>query len=91
MKWLLLCSNIDQKKVPYNLSQYFTLTSDIHKLNAKRCSSDAYYLPRFETNKLQNSTKFAGAKVWNKLPYEIRSCSSNVFFEKIKKSILDTH
>ena len=38
--------------VPYNLSQYFTLTSDIHKLKTKSCSSDTYYLPRFKTNKL---------------------------------------
>ena len=77
--------------VPYNLSQYFTLTSDIHKLNTRSCSSDTYYLPRFKTNKLQHSIKFTGVKVWNKIPNEIKNCSLNVFLKKLKTSILDTY
>ena len=77
--------------VPYNLTQYFILTSDIHKRNTKSCSSDTYYLPRSKTNQLQNSIKFAGVKVWNKLPKEIKSHSLNVFLKKIKTSILDTY
>ena len=35
--------------------------------------------------------KFAGVKVWNKLPNEIKSCSLNVFLKKLKNSILDTY
>ena len=79
------------KKVPYNLSQYLTLTSDILKLSTRSCSSDAYYLPQFKANRLQNSIKFPGAKVWNKLPYEIKSCFLNVFLKKMKNSILYTY
>ena len=77
--------------VPYNLKQYFTLTSDIHTLNARNCSSDTDYLPRFETNKLQHSTKFTGVQVWNKIPNAIKNCSSNVFLKKLKTSILDAY
>ena len=77
--------------VPYNLSQYFTLTSDIHKRNTRNCSSDTYYLPRFKTNKLQHFIKFASVKVWNKLPNEIKNCPLNVFLKKIKTSVLDTY
>ena len=77
--------------VPYNLSQYFRLTSDIHKLKTRSCSSDTYYLPRFKTNKLQHSIKFTGVKVWNKIPHEIKNCSLNVFLKKLKTSILDTY
>ena len=76
--------------VPYNLSQYFTLTSDIHTLTTRSCSSDTYYLPRFKTNKLQHSIKFIGVKVWNKIPNAIKNCSLNVFLKKLKTSILDT-
>ena len=74
--------------VPYNLSQYFTLTSD--KLNTRSCSSDTYYLPRFKTNKLQHSIKFTGVKGWNKIPHEIKNCFLIVFLKKLKTSILDT-
>ena len=49
--------------VSYNLSQYFTLTFDIHQLNIRSCSSNTYYLPWFKTNKLQHSMKFASEKV----------------------------
>ena len=77
--------------VPYNLSQYFTLTSDIHKLNTRSCFSDTYYLPRFKTNKLQDSIKFTGVTVWNKIPNEIKNCSLNVFLKKLKIFILDIY
>ena len=83
--------NYRSNNVPYNLSQNFTLTSNTHKLNIRSCSSDTYNLPRFKTNKLQHSIKFAGLKVWNKLPNEIKSCSLNVFSKKIKTSILDAY
>ena len=68
--------------VPCNLRQYFTLTSDIHKLNTRSCSSDTYYLPRFKTNKLQHSIKFAGVKMGNKLPKAIKRCFLSVFLKK---------
>ena len=77
--------------VPYNLSQYFTLTSDIHKLNTRSCSYDTYYLPWFKINKLQHSIKFTGVKVWNKIPNEIKNCYLNAFLKKLKISILDTY
>ena len=66
--------------VPYNLSQYFTLTSDIHKLNTRSCSFDTYYLPRFKTNKLQHSIKFTGVKVWNKIPNKFFSKNLKLLF-----------
>ena len=69
----------------------FTLTSDIHKLNTRSCSSDTFYLSRFKTNKLQHSIKFTGVKVWNKIPNEIKNCSLNVVLKKLKTSILDTY
>ena len=49
--------------VPYKLSQYFTLTSDIHKFNTRSCPSDTYYLPWFKTNQLQHYKNFARVKV----------------------------
>ena len=77
--------------VPYNLSQYFALTSDIHKLNIRSSSSDTYYLPRFKTNKLQHSIKFTGVKMWNKTQNESKNCSLNVFHKKFQTSILDNY
>ena len=51
------------------------------------------YLPRYSTNRLQKSIKFRGVKIWNEIPFHIKTncCSLKNFALKYKQYILQSY
>jgi len=66
----------------------FTTNSDIHSLNTRQKSH--LHLPSTRMTKCQKGVYYMGVKIYNKLPFKIRSLSSNKkqFHKTLKKFLL---
>ena len=68
------------KSAPDYLSNLFTSSNSDYDLRGKE---NRLLLPKFRTEfAKRNCFSFTGAKVWNSIPFSIRSASSLSFFKK---------
>ena len=71
---------------PQRLCEAFRKVNEIHEYEL-RGSSTKLHIPRPKTEFLKNSFQYSGAKLWNKIPEEIRnSTSCNIFINKLSSS-----
>jgi len=62
--------------LPTNFSHYFAYSSNIssYVLNAAYCTTNNHiFISRFAASKSQRSIKYAGAKIWNNIPTDIKN------------------
>jgi len=80
--------------IPFNFKQFFTTTSSVHTKNTRSTSNYSlnYYIPRFGTNKLQQSFRYQGVKVWNSIPNHFKQkMTFSLFKKKLKKYLIDQY
>ena len=53
------------KQLPSSFFDYFELTNATHVKQTRSSTNDNYFLPHYQTMKLQRSIKYQGAKLWN--------------------------
>ena len=71
---------------PQRLCEAFRKVNEIHEYEL-RGSSTKLHIPRPKTESLKNSFQYSGAKLWNKIPEEIRNSTSyNIFINKLSSS-----
>ena len=73
-----------QNRIPLNISNYFTLMSNISLRTTKTIQNNKnnLYTPRYHTARLQKLIKYQGVKIWNNIPSEIQNTSPK-FFKKV--------
>ena len=74
-------------KLPPGTSQFYSLMQ--HSYHTRSKDKGNLLIPKYNTNSGQHSIKYAGAKVWNKLPENIRVLSSRNSFKKQMKHFLE--
>ena len=78
-------------KLPFTLSGYFSLTSEVSQKNTRSTLSrtNCSYIPRFRTNRLQKCIRYQGVKIWNDIPPEIQTTSPILFKKRYKKHLIE--
>ena len=79
-----------QNRLLLNISNYFTLTSNIsfHTTRTIQNNKNNLYTPRYDTARLQKSIKYQGVKIWNKIPSEIQNTSPKFLKKKFENHLL---
>ena len=67
-----------------NFNTYFRSSNAQHSHNTRSITSDGYYLERVSTKSGQLSCIYAGAKIWNKIPLDIKKACKH-FLQSFKK------
>ena len=74
------------KNLPVNLTNYFTLSKNIHSIRST--TNENLQTPLFRLQRTQKSIKFTGAKIWNFIPSNIRKSSFRNFKKMFKAYLL---
>ena len=83
----------DNCQLPPIFVNYLLKISQIHSRSTRFSDKNFLYLPRYSTNRLQKSIKFRGVKIWNEIPFHIKTncCSLKNFALKYKQYILQSY
>ena len=78
-------------KLPFTLSGYFSLTSEVSQKNTRSTlfRTNCLYIPRFRTNRLQKCIRYQGVKIWNDIPPEIQTTWPILFKKRYKKHLIE--
>ena len=74
--------------LPENFDNYFKSGSTQHSYNTRSITSEGYYLERVVTKSGQLSCIYAGVKIWNKIPLDIKKLFKRSFCRYIKRSLI---
>ena len=69
----------------------FNLTTHIHKHNTRLSSKHNYFISRKRTEKGKKSFSYAGCKIWEDVPEELKHCSFNQFKKKLKLHLISKY
>ena len=69
----------------------FNKVSNIHSCNTRSVVHNNLYLPKFSTNRCQNSFQYQGVKIWNSIPCDLRNQSYSKFKSNYKKILLNSY
>lgn len=72
--------------MPNIFSTYFSRRCSIHSYNTR--SNSDLNVPLAHSNSGQRSIIFRGSQFWNRLPEELKSCTSITMFKKKVKHLL---
>ena len=70
------------------LSNCFSFVADKHNYPTRVSKNKALKLPLPRTEIYKKSVTYSGAKIWNNIPYEIRTVSSVAIFKKNMKTYI---
>ena len=85
MKAKLMYKTVNQL-APQRLCNIFQFSNNVTSYNL-RGSSNGLFIPRPRTKFLKKSFSYSGAKLWNKIPEDIRNSSSyNLFCQNLSSS-----
>jgi len=64
----------NKKQTPSSFfsNQYFKEINKVYSKQTRSSTTQNYFIPRYETNKLQRSIKYQGSKLWNSFRKEIK-------------------
>ena len=69
--------------LPQSFSDFFIKVSEIPGRTTRSSGNrHSLYIPRYNTNRLQQSIKYQGVKIWNSTPFKIQ----NLPFSTLKKT-----
>ena len=80
-----------QKKLPPLLSDLFFKINDISTKTTRSSyptKSFLLYIPKFRFSRLQRNIMYQGVKIWNEIPFEVRSKNFNQFKLQYKNYLL---
>ena len=66
-------NSCDKNALPPHFGNYFRKINQVHNRSTRLSDKKLSYLPRYWSNRLQRSIKFRGVKVWNDIPFELKS------------------
>ena len=62
----------------------------LHSYSTRSVSNNNLFIPRGKANNFQKTMAFAGSKIWNEIPKEIRMAQTlNSFKEHLKKHLAE--
>ena len=70
------------------LSNCFSFVADKHNYPTRVSKNKALKLPLPRTEIYKKSGSYSGAKIWNNIPYEIRTVSSVAIFKRNMKTYI---
>ena len=81
------------RHLPNNFSKYFKKACKISQRSMRSTNeeNDLLYIPRFRSNRLQNSIRYQGVKIWNSIPHSIRLLSPISFNVKLKNFFVESY
>ena len=79
------------KKLPAAFDEYFKPATIHHNYTTRSTTNQNYFLQRMNTNRGQSSCSFAGTKIWNTIPLEIKLLSLYSFTNYFKKILIDIY
>ena len=65
--------------LPENFDTFFRSSNAQHSYNTRSITSDGYYQETVSTKSGQLSCIYAGVKIWNKIPLDIKKASKHTF------------
>ena len=71
----------------FNLTTFFKMVKDSYNRRTRSTHSYQLMIPLFKTNKTQQSIKYTGPSIWNKIPIEIRHLNLPKFKKEYKKRL----
>ena len=79
--------------LPNNFSKYFEKACKISQRSTRFTTqeNDLLYIPRFRSNRLQNSVRYLGVKIWNSIPHSIRLLPPISFKVKLKNFFVKSY
>ena len=77
--------------VPEQISEMFTHLSTYHSYQTRSAVNGNLYMPTSHLFTEQRSLSYAGSKLWNEIPFEIRNADSLNSFKTNFKAYLLTH
>ena len=77
--------------VPEQISEMFTHLSTYHSYQTRSAVNGNLYIPTSHLFPEQRSLSYAGSKLWNEIPFEIRNADSLNSFKTNFKAYLLTH
>jgi len=83
----------NRKKLPKSFSHYFAYSFDILSYSMRHTANNHIFIPCFAiyTSRSRCSIKYAGAKIWNNIPTDIKNESFIKFKERYKKLLLNEY
>lgn len=80
------------KSLPGTFATYLKKCNNVYSRTTRNAvNHDCYFVPRYNTSKLQRCIKYTGVKIWNSVSTEIRKTSFNSFKRKYKNVVLDNY
>ena len=77
-------------QLPTTFDQDFILAKTSHSQSTRYSASDHLRIPLYKTNRLQQSIKFVGPKIWNSIPLIVGKTSYTKFKKEYKTYLLNT-
>ena len=66
-------NSFDNNALLPHFGNYFRKIKQVHNRSTRSSDRNLLHLPRYRSNRLQRSFKSRGVKVWNDIPYELKS------------------
>ena len=85
---ILMYNCINNPNLYKPLSNCFSFVADTHNYPTRVSKNKALKLPLPRTEIYKKSVTYSGAKIWNNIPYEIRTVSSVAIFKKNMKTYI---
>ena len=76
-------------RLPESFLDYFSSISFFSIYSTHGASAGSIHLPQFSSNRLQHSSKFQGAKIWNANPNQIKIMTFSKYKLKLKTYLID--
>ena len=68
--------------VPYYLQEKFSYNEN-QSYDLRSANGNQMYLPKPKTDFLKKTFLYSGSQIWNRLPLEIKKCTSLLLFKKM--------
>ena len=76
---------VKENKVPKYITEMFIKVEEANSYNLRNRELN-FHLPEPNTENLKKCFKYSGAKLWNALPYEVKTAGSLAAFKRKLKS-----
>ena len=90
----LMCNIVHRPRhLSNNFTKYFEKACKISQRSTRSTiqENDLLYIPRFRSNRLQNSIRYQGVQIWNSIPHSIRLLPPIFFKVKLKNFFVESY
>ena len=83
--------NYSNSTLPKSVQSLFIQSIDVHSHFTRSNSNINFYFPSFKTSRLQQSFKYQGVKIWNKISPTLKYQSYSSFKEQFTNLLVDQY